>query len=202
MAQPTTRDFAHSVGRNVDSVANKDFNIVPAVTRRNSFTLRSELPAIAGTVTVGATAYFVFLGTTQRRLNAQKVQFWVSTGGASTQVGEVGVFSSPLSPNGSAQTLTKLTSAATLDDLTGTGVKGNTTAFDTVIPAGTHLWAGYRVDMASTEPTVYGLTADFSRGEILSLGSATAFTTGTTYAGALITASVAWQAPGLFLTVT
>lgn len=202
MAQPTTRDFAHSIGRNVDSVANNDFNIVPAVVRNTSFTLRSKLPTIAGAVTVGAKAYFVFLGTTQRRLSAQKVQFWVSTGGASTQAGEVGLFSSPASPNGAAQTLTKLVATGTLDDLTGTGVLGNTTAFGTTINAGTHLWAGYRVDMASTEPTVFGLTFDMSRGEVLSLASAAAFTATTTYAGALITAAVAWQAPALILTVT
>lgn len=201
--QPSVRDFSHSIGRNVDSVANKVFNFFPALARDSSFELRSELPTIAGAVTVGAVAYFVFLGTTQRKLTAKKVKFWVSTGGASTQAGEVGLFSSPASSNGAAQTLTCLVKDATLDDLTGTGVKGNTADFTgagATVDAGTHLWAGYRVDMASTEPTVFGLTYDLSAGRILSLAAQSAFVAGSTYAGGLVTASVAWQAPSLVFT--
>lgn len=93
--------------------------------------------------------------------------------------------------------------SGTLDDLTtGVAAKGNATAFATDIAAGTHIWAGYRVNMAGNEPTVYGLTDDRDSGRILALTSAGVFTSTATYAGALITASVAWQAPALSLTVT
>lgn len=203
MAQPSKRDFAHSFGRNVDSIANKDFDVYPPLVQQSDLRLRNmTCQVIAGAVTVGAVAYFVYLGRTNRRLSAQKVLFRVTTGGASTQVGEVGVFSSPLAPNGAAQTLTKIVATGTLDDLTGTGTLGNTTAFNKTIDAGTHIWAGYRVDMASTEPTVVGLTCDESMGSILFLAAATAFTSGTTYAGGLITAALTWQCPKLDLTVS
>lgn len=203
MATPSKRDFAHSQGKNIDSVCNADFDLYPPAVQQSDLRLRNmTCQLIAGTTTTGATAYFVYLGRTNRRLSAQKVLFRVTTGGASTQAGEVGVFSSPVAPNGAAQTLTKIVATGTLDDLTGTGTLGNTTAFNKTIPAGTHIWAGYRVDMASTEPTVIGLTGDESNGAVLSLGSATAFTSGTTYAGALITAALTWQAPNLVLTCT
>lgn len=202
MAQPTVKDFAHANGRSIAAVANKDFNQYPALIAPSAFVVRSQLPTITAAVTVGAVAYFVYLGRTRRRLTAQKVLFHVSTAGASTQVGEVGLFSSPTAPNRAAQTLTKICASGTLDDLTAAGVKGNTTAFAQDVDAGTELWAGYRVDMASTEPAVFGLTNDLSCGQILSLAAATAFTAASTYAGGLIAVAASapvWQAPNLTL---
>lgn len=206
MAQTTSRRFAHKLGQPIDNFRDREIDVFPGPVADGGFILSNQFCApIAGAVTVGAVAYFVYLGRLTRQVTALRVLFHVSTGGASTQVGEVGVFSSPTSPNRLGQTLTKIVADGTLDDLTGTGVKGNTAVFSaasSTIPAQTHLWAGYRVDMASTEPTVYGLTADMSYGQILSTAAATAFTSGTTYTGALITAGVAWQCPNLTLHVS
>lgn len=203
MAQLTDRDFAHVLGLPVNNVINSQVNLVPpAVLQGNQFQARSALPNIAGTTTTGDTAYAVYVGKTQRKITAQKVIFHVSTAGTSTQVGEVGIFYSDSAPNGAAQTLTKIVADGTLDDLTGTGVKGNTTAFSRDIEAGKHLWALYRVNMAGTEPTVWGLTADMSQGQVLALTGASALTGVSTVAGALIAAAVAWQAPSLVLTYT
>lgn len=201
MAQPSVKEYAHRNGRASRSVSNKVLYQYPPLVADSNLQLCSpNLSVVAGAVTVGAVAYFVFLGTTSRRLTASKVLFRVTTGGASTQVGEVGLFSSPLPPNRAAQTLTKLMATGTLDDLTGTGILGNTTAFGTDVIAGTNLWAGYRVDMASTEPVVVGLGGDESMGAILSLPAAPAFTSGTTYAGALITPVLTTMGPNLVLT--
>lgn len=201
MAQPTQREYMHYLGLPV-SQNSPAFTLYPNLVDPQSLDLRSNLPTVAGAATVGAVAYWVFLGRLSRRLTAQKVLFAVTSGGASTQVGEVGIFSSPTAPNRAAQTLTKIVATGTLDDLTGTGVLGNTTAFAQDVDAGTFLWAGYRVDMASTEPSVQGLGSDLSQGRILSLAAATAFTSGTTYAGVLITHALTWQAPALILTVS
>lgn len=199
---PTKRDFAHSQGRNIDSVCNKNFDLYPASVSQGDFELRSHLPNIAAAALTEDTAYFVYLGKTNKRLNAKKVLFHVVTGGSGAQTAEVGLFSSPAAPNRAAQTLTKLAATGTLGDLTGTGVLGNSSDFGTSIPAGTHLWAGIRTAMATNEPQVYGLTADMSAGNVLSTATAGALTSGTTFAGALITASVtAWQAPCLTLSV-
>ncbi len=196
----SNRQFAHASGRSFSGVVNSDFVIVPRAVLNDGLQARSTLPPIAGAVTVGAVAYAVYIGKSYTRITAQKVTFHVSTGGASTQVGEVGIFSSLVGPNQSAQTLTKIVATATLDDLTGTGVKGNTTAFAQDIDANVHLWCVYRVDMASTEPTVFGLTADMSQGQILSLPAASDLTTVSTIAGALIAPLVTWMAPNLVLT--
>ena len=201
MATTTIRQIAHALGFKADTLANSQFNLTPPAVSHGDAVLDSLLQKIAGTTTTGATAYFVYLGKTNKKILANKVIFNVTTGGASTQVGEVGLFSTTSAPNGAAQTLTKLMATGTLDDLTGTGILGNTTAFATDVAAGVHLWAGYRVDMASTEPTVVGVTGDNSRGRILSLGSAGVMTSTSTYAGALITHAFTWQAPALALTI-
>lgn len=201
MATFTVRQIAHALGFKVDTIANANFNLQPANTAFGESRLQSPLQKIAGTTTTGAVAYFVYLGKTNRKVLANKVLFNVTTGGASTQVGEVGLFSSPTAPAGAAQTLTKLMATGTLDDLTGTGILGNTTAFATDVAAGVHLWAGYRVDMASTEPTVVGLTGDNSVGNVLFLAAAGVMTSTSTYAGGLITHALTWQAPALSLSV-
>lgn len=199
MPQISARHFAHIVGKTYSDVINPLVNQYPAPVTANELVLRSKLPTIAGATTTGATAYFVYMGKTTRRISPQKVLFHVSTAGAGTQdIGTVGVFSSPTAPNRAAQTLTCLMTG-TIGDLTGTGVLGNSTAFSTNVSAGIHMWAGYVVDMQTTEPTVVGLTQDHSNGEILSLASQTAFVAGSTYAGGLITAAITWQCPNLLL---
>jgi len=173
--------------------------LLPALEMLSTVAL-SLLPRITAALTIDSTAYFIYLGQTQRPVTANFVEFAVTVGGTGAQTAEAGLFSTPLAPNRAGQSLTKLVATGTLDALTGTGVMRNTADFNTVIAAGVHLWAGLRTAMATNEPTVYGLTGDLSQGQILALAGAGALTGAGPFAGALIAHSVtAWQAPDLRL---
>lgn len=155
---------------------------------------------------IGATAYFSYLGLVKYPFTPQHLYARVGAagGGTGAQTAEIGFFSTP-SPGGikAGQTLTKLFVSTTMDDLTTAGKKGNPSAFSTVIVPGTHLWGGIRVSMATTQPQVGHLTGDASLGYVLSTASATAFGSGTTYTGALITINnfTTGIAPVLFWTL-
>ena len=64
---------------------------------------------------IGSTLYAKYFGFTLEPITINYVRFWVQTAGAGTEVGEVGIASSPLDPRRSGQTLTKLTGH--LDDI-------------------------------------------------------------------------------------
>ena len=198
----TARQSAHLRGLPVDLVSNTSQVIVPEVAQFSDFVMESRLPRIAGAALTEDTAYFVYLGTLKKNITALKLFFHVTTGGTGAQTAECGLFSTPTAPNRAAQTLTKLAATGTLGDLTGTGVLGNTNSFALDIAAGTHLWAGIRTAMATNEPQIYGLTGDKSYGRVLSTATAGALTASSTFAGALVTAAVTWQAPDLTLHVS
>lgn len=188
---------------NLNGVGTINGVAIPAVWSPVMFRVfMSQLPSIAGAVTTASTAYFVYVGQVQSAITVNRVECFVTSVGAGTQTAEIGLFSSPSAPNRAGQTLTKIVATGTVDALTSAGLRRNTTAFAQSVSAGVHLWAGIRISMVTTQPQLYGLTADISDGQILSTASATAFTSGTTYSGALITASVtAWQAPHLRVTL-
>lgn len=123
---------------------------------------------------VSGTAYFVYVGRVVKALTPKYIEFHVTTAGAGTQTAEVALYSTSSAPNKSAQTLSLITGTGTVDDLTGTGMKRNTTAFSTSIAANTHLWAGIRTAMGTTQPTIVGLANDMSQGHIMSLSGASA----------------------------
>ena len=52
--------------------------------------------------------------------------------------------------------------------------------------AGTHLWAGLRTAMGTSQPAVAGLCMDFSEGLILSAAGAGDLTSGTSWSGVRI----------------
>jgi hypothetical protein len=147
----------------------------------------SLLPNVATGITLtSGTAYFVYLGRTVAALTPKYVEFYVNTAGTGAQTAEVGFFSSPNAPNKGALSLTKLVSTGTVDALTSGGVKRNTSAFATSVPAGTHLWAGIRTAMATTQPAISGLCMDFSQGRVLSTASAGALTGTGPWTGAIV----------------
>jgi len=147
----------------------------------------SRLPNVGvAFTTLTGTAYFVYVGKLAIDLTPKFVEFWVSTAGTGAQTAEVGLFSSPAGPNKAGQTLTKLVSTGTVDSLTTAGIKRNTSAFATSIAAGTHLWAGIRTAMATTQPAVGGLVQDNSQGHALSTGAAGALTGAGPWSGAII----------------
>lgn len=153
--------------------------------------LSSRLPNMGTTITVvSGTAYFVYLGLLTSALTPKHVELFVLTAGSGAQTAEVGLFSSPAAPNKASQSLTKLVSSGTVDAMSSGAVVRNTTAFATLIAAGTHLWAGVRIAMATTQPAIAALCADFTQGRALSTAAAGVLTGAGPWAGALITQGV------------
>jgi hypothetical protein len=149
--------------------------------------LQSRLPNVATAITlINNTAYFVYLGCTARAFTVKFVEFYVNTSGSGAQSAEVGLFSSPSGPKKSTQSLTKLAATGTVDSLITTGVKRNSASFAFSVPIGTHLWAGIRTAMATTQPALAGLCMDFSQGLVLSTTSAGALTGAGPWTGSII----------------
>lgn len=142
-------------------------------------------------------AYWVYLGRVFRDIVAKHVEFHVSTIGAGAQTAEVALASSPTPPNKGSQTLTKLSADGTVDALTGTGVKRNTSALNTLVVAGTHLWAGIRTAMATTQPTYIALGPDMNQGQVLSTAAAGALTGAGPWTGSKIAAATTGIVPDL-----
>lgn len=130
---------------------------------------------------ISGTAYFVYIGPANRAVTPLYVCTHIAVAGSpSGTAGEFGIFSSPSAPNKSSQTLTKIVAAASSDWNT-TGVKRNASPFATAVTPGAHLWVGMRSAMATTQPQTAGLNFGLGQGVVLTQGSATAFTSGTTY---------------------
>lgn len=158
--------------------------------------IRSAL-SLAGTLLlVSETAYWVYLGRTTGSVVPAKCLVPVTTAGVGAQTAEVGFFSTPAPPNAAAQVMTKIVATGTVAALTATGAKSNSTDFATSVAENTHLWAGLRTAMATTQPTCAALFGDMSQGSILSMAAATAFTGAGPWTGQLITFGGA-QAPDL-----
>jgi hypothetical protein len=143
------------------------------------------------------TAYWVYLGRVLANFTPKYVEFVVSVIGAGTAVAEVGFFSTPSAPNKVGQQVTKLVATGTVDALTSTGVKRNTSAFSTVVNAGTHLWAGIRTAMGTTQPSIWGLGIDMAQGNVLSTATSGALTGTGPWTGAIITHSTSAVCPEL-----
>jgi hypothetical protein len=159
---------------------------------------QSELsPGSAGFLLISGTAYFVYLGYVIKPFTPKYVEFHVSTAGVGAQTAEAGFFSTPAAPNKAGQSFSKIVSTGTLDSLTSTGVKRNTSAFATQVPAGTHLWAGIRTAMGTTQPTIWALGADMAQGQVLSLASAGVLTGAGPWSGVIIVAATAAACPDL-----
>ncbi len=156
---------------------------------------------VGGTLlTTGGRTYAIYIGYLKQAKVVKFVKTDLTTAGTSTQAAEVGLASSPVGPNGSGQTLTFLTAASGVTDLTTGAPKmvQNATAFNSgsgfTVPANTHLWALWRSDMGGTEATLAGAGADFTRLGMLqadSVGDLTALTpsvstiAGVTHGGSL-----------------
>jgi len=159
------------------------------------------LQLTTGLVLTSGTAYFVYLGYTTKALTGAFVQFRIVTAGVGTQTGEVGFFSTPNAPSKAGQTLTKIAATGTLNSLTTTGVSSNTTTMAAAISAGTHLWAGIRTAMGTTQPSLNALTLDNSVGSILITAASGALTASSTFVGSLIPQAITAQAPSLQITL-
>jgi len=156
---------------------------------------------VMGFLTVTNTGYFVYLGKTKAPITAAFLELNMTVIGAGAQTAEVGLFSTPLAPNKAGQTLTKLVATGTVDSLTATlTIKRNTASFATDILAGTHLWAGIRTAMATTQPTFAAVAYDFLQGNVLTAAAPGALTGLSTVAGSVPALSSSPLAP--FMSVT
>lgn len=139
----------------------------------------------AATITTGV-AYFCFLRRIAIPMTIKYVRFYVSNiAGVSVTSSEVGLFSSPNYPDGTAQTLTKLTSGTT-DTIITTGAKKNSSSFDYDVAAGVFLWAGVCIS-AGTMPNMPGVK-DYGIGTILNSTTGT-FSGNSSFTTVLFTAA-------------
>jgi hypothetical protein len=170
--------------------ARRGFGIIPTV-------------VAAGLLVTADKAYWVYQGYVSRQSTFQHVRVALITAAVGTQAAEVALASSPLAPNRSSQVLTKIASDGTLGDLTGSaGLYTNTTGMAAVVPAGTHLWAGFRANFTSTptQPTLLARAADFGQGEVLSTVTAGALTLAGPWTGATIAHALTAMCPVIVAT--
>lgn len=119
---------------------------------------------------VADTAYFVYLGKTVRQISAAKVRLQVTGAGVGAGASEAALYSSGSPPSRTSPlTLTKL-AFATTDVVTSTGVKASGALATTVNP-GVHLWAAWRTNLATTQPTVIGVANDFGDGQVMTVAA-------------------------------
>ena len=131
-------------------------------------------------VTTSGQAVFLYLGRTAKDMIINYVCCQVNTAGAGTQTAEVGLYSSasePASLTAASIALTRIVATGTVDALTATGVRRNTTAFAQFVAAGTYLWVAQRVAMVTTQPSVSRSNADPTRsGALCTISAASALT--------------------------
>ena len=140
-------------------------------------TFSSGLTATAGMVATSQTAYFLYIGNTLSAMTIAYIEAYLTAYASGTQTSlEVGLFSSPSAPCKASQVLTELAYTSSFDSLispSGLGIK-RSTYLGAAIPAGTHLWVGWRSQFATTQPTFWGVR-DFASGIVLVQPSSATF---------------------------
>lgn len=144
------------------------------------------LAATAFSVAASGTAYFNYLGRTANRITPQYVYGLTSSAGTVTSA-QVGLFSTPGPPKrNTSQTLTKIVAGAVTTPLGSNAPYINTSAFATVVPSGTYLWAGMVVpNYTSTAPAFAGCLCDFNAGTQQKTTAAGPFTANTSFTGTI-----------------
>jgi hypothetical protein len=195
---PAERQASHRAGRasRMESRIDKASRASIAEPMAQNY-FRSGLAHIAGAALTADTAYWVYLGRAQKDIVVNTVKIFVTAGGTGAQVAEFAIATTDQAPNGASQVLTVVDIDAALSDLTTTGVKTPGAVMNFPLDSSTHFWVGLRTNMATTQPAAYGLTLDNSTGHVLSTATAGVLAVGSKYTGAIITASVAWQAPAI-----
>ncbi len=196
-------EYVEGVGFFVIAASASQTAITTAEASGGQLVLKSDLNRVAiGTfLCISGTAYYVYVGRVVRAVTALFVEFHVTTAGAGAQTAEVGLFTTADPPDKAGQSLTKLVATGTVDSLTTTGVKRNTSSFAQPIPANTHLWAVLRTAMATTQPTVAGLAGDMSQGHINTTTGGGALTGLSTATGTLPALGTATVCPDLRVTL-
>ena len=136
-------------------------------------------------------AYWVYLGFVEKSITIKKIRLFVQSAGSGAQTAEVGLASTPTAPNGGDQTLTKIYGASVVSDLTTGGGTVKTETLNQVIAARTHLWAGVRTAMASTQPLFRGFVLAWNDGRVLEVDAGGALTGTGPWSGIAATADSA-----------
>lgn len=196
-------EYIEKLGYYVLSANLSNLTLTSAEQSSTQRVLQSALARVAvGTfLTISGTAYYLYLGRIARDITVLFAEFHVTTAGAGAQTAEIGLFSSTNSPNKSGQTLTKIVATGTVDSVTTTGVKRNTSSFAQLISAGTHLWAAIRFAMATTQPTCSGRAGDMSQGHVLTTTGGGALTGLSTASGTIPAIATATVAPDVRVTL-
>jgi hypothetical protein len=177
-----------------------DAELADVIPSNGQTTWQPGLPGIAASAMTTGDAVFVYVGLIVTAQIAAFIRFSVNAGGTGAQTAEVALCSTPLAPNGAGQTLTKIAANGTLSALTGTGAMANTLTMAAAIPARTHLWAGLRTALASSQPTVYGVTGDGGSGQILKVAASGVLTGAGPFTGTTIADTGVWMGPRLIVT--
>jgi len=192
-------DGTYTVGGAYEAMDVSLVNLADRLSYDTQRVFYSQLAKASTFLLVTEDVYFVYVGQTKIALTPKYVEFQVTTVAATVFNSEVGLYSSPLPPNKTAQTLTKIISGVT-NAVTALGVNRNTTAFATPISAGTHLWAGIRVD-ATTPPVCIGLAPDMAQGAVMTKVVGGLLASTASFAATIIAAATATVAPDLRVTL-
>lgn len=179
-------------------------SLVPvALVQQERRVFASELEHVVPTnfLAISGTAYYVYVGKVEEWTTFAFVELHCTVIGAGAQTAELGLFSSPLAPNKTGQTLSKLVATGTVDALTSTGVKRNTASFALAVAPGTHLWAAARFAMATTQPSMVGLGNHMSQGALLTTTGGGALTGVSSPVGTIPAIGTALVAPDLRVTM-
>ena len=154
---------------------------------------------------VSGQAYWVYVGYMDQNRLFQGITLQQATvQGAGTQNAEVVFASSPTGPCRTGQTLTKIGNAdASLSSLTASAsaiIRPGAPMF-AAVPAGTHLWCGFRQAMGTTQAGFECLTDDMSQGALLITAASGALSLPGPWVGTVPTFSAAAQAPMMMATV-
>lgn len=154
---------------------------------------------------VSGQAYWVYMDFFDQATVLNGISLMQATiQGVGAQVAEVVFASTPVGPCRAGQTLTKLGNAdSALSSLTAaaTSVVRPGAAMNCNVPAFTHVWAGFRQAMGTTQAGFECLTDDMLQGAVLITPAAGALSGPGPWVGALTTLSVAAVAPMMFATV-
>ena len=135
--------------------------------RQRIFPPAPQLMTVGTIAPASNTGYFVYIGKVEKTTTFARVRFQVTSAGNAAATNEVGLFSTPNAPAGTAQTLTRLAASAVQNSTASTGIKSNITSMAVSIAQGTHLWAGMRSASLATQPTCVALTYDMLGGAVL-----------------------------------
>lgn len=168
-------------------------------TIRNNFL---DDPSSASTINSG-TAYFVYFGLIQTNTIFNHLSAFLTGNGSGAQTAEMGLFTTTSPPNGGPLVFAKLTASGSVSALAGNGtscVVTNTAAFNQTVTAGTYLWGGIRIAMASAQPAVNFYDNDLGTGNAQQTGSAGALTGTGPWTGSIISVTTVQDAPVMFIT--